>query len=64
MVPGDEYGDIKVDFVYLNFEITVTDPCTHMCHKDGFLGFLWMIGNLFHKLLGLCPVCECGAAHY
>ena len=63
-MPGGEYGDIKVDFVYFTFEITVTAPCEHMCHKDGFLGFLWNIINFFYKLFGLNPICECGAAHY
>ena len=38
--------------------------CTHMCHQDGFLGFLWNIINFFYKLFGLNPICECGAAHY
>lgn len=62
--PGGEYGDIKVDFVELIFEITVADECDHMCHKDGFLGFIWNIINFFSKLFGLNPVCECGAAHF
>ena len=63
-MPGGEYGDIKVDFVYLTFEITVTDPCDHMCHQGGFLGFFWNIINFFNKLFGLNPFCGCGAAHY
>lgn len=63
-MPGDEYGDIKVDFVYLNFEITVTDPCDHFCHQGGLLGFFWNIINFFNKLFGLNPICQCGAAHY
>ena len=63
-MPGGEYGDIKVDFVYLNFEITVTDPCDHICHQGGFLGFFWNIINFFNKLFGLNPFCGCGLAHY
>ena len=63
-MPGGEYGDIKVDFVYLTFEITVTDPCEHMCHRGGFLGFFWNIINFFNKLFDLNPICGCGAAHY
>ncbi len=48
-------------------EIEALDPsdvCDHMCHKDGFLGFIWKIVNFFQKLFGISPVCECGAVHY
>lgn len=38
--------------------------CDHLCHKDGFLGFIWKIVCFFQKLFGIEPVCECGAAHY
>ncbi len=62
--PGGEYGDVRVDFVELAFEITVTEPCDHMCHQDGFLGFIWSIVNFFCSIFGINPFCECGAAHY
>ena len=48
-------------------EIEALDPsdvCDHMCHKDGFLGFIWKIINFFQKLFGINSVCECGAAQY
>ncbi len=38
--------------------------CDHLCHKTGFMGFLWKIVQLFSKLFKANPVCECGAAHY
>lgn len=38
--------------------------CSHMCHKTGFMGFIWKIVLFFSKLFGSNPVCECGAAHY
>ncbi len=38
--------------------------CAHMCHKSGFMGFIWKIINFFWKLFGMNPVCVCGAAHY
>ena len=44
-----------------------TDPsegCDHMCHKTGFMGFIWKIIRFFQKLFKVSPVCECGAAHY
>lgn len=46
---------------------TPEDPantCSHICHKSGFLGFIWKVINFFQKLFGISPVCECGAAHY
>ena len=40
------------------------DACDHLCHKGGFVGFIWKIVKFFSKLFKLNPVCECGAAHY
>ncbi len=40
------------------------ENCTHMCHKDGFIGFLWKILRFFMRIFGIEPVCECGAVHY
>ncbi len=40
------------------------DDCDHMCHKKGFLGFIWKIVQFFWKLFKMNPVCECGVAHY
>lgn len=38
--------------------------CTHLCHRTGFLGFIWKIINFFQRIFKINPVCECGAAHY
>ncbi len=38
--------------------------CDHLCHKSGFLGFIWKIVRFFWKLFKMNPVCECGEAHY
>ena len=38
--------------------------CDHLCHKSGFIGFIWKIVQFFWKLFKMNPVCECGAAHY
>lgn len=62
--PGGQYGNTVVDYVRLDFEITVTEPCSHMCHQGGISGFFWSIINFFNKLFGLNPFCSCGAAHY
>ena len=40
------------------------DDCNHMCHKQGFMGFIWKIVKFFSKLFGTNPTCECGVAHY
>ena len=40
------------------------DNCGHMCHKKGFVGFIWKIVQFFCKLFKMNPVCQCGAAHY
>ncbi len=38
--------------------------CSHICHKTGFMGFIWKILRIFFKLFGVQPVCSCGVAHY
>ena len=38
--------------------------CDHLCHKGGFVGFIWKIVQFFWKLFKMNHVCECGAAHY
>ncbi len=41
------------------------EMCSHICHSENwFLHFIWTIGNFIHRLLGISPECECGAAHY
>lgn len=41
-----------------------TIECDHICHKSGFMGFIWKMLNFFQKLFRVEPVCKCGAAHY
>ena len=38
--------------------------CDHLCHKSGFMGFIWKIVRFFWKLFKMNPICECGVAHY
>lgn len=40
------------------------DDCSHICHKSGFLGFIWKILCFFFRLLKTNPICDCGIAHY
>ena len=45
-------------------DVPEAKPCDHLCHKSGFMGFIWKIVQLFWKLFRMNPVCDCGAAHY
>lgn len=38
--------------------------CSHMCHKKGFMGFIWKLLRFFFKLFKIQPVCDCGVKHY
>ena len=40
------------------------EPCQHMCHHSGFLGFIWNIVVMFLQIFDASPVCDCGVAHY
>ncbi len=40
------------------------EACDHLCHKGGFMGFIWKIVQFFWKLFKMNPVCSCGVAHY
>ncbi len=38
--------------------------CDCMCHKTGFMGFIYKIMRIFWKVFGTNKTCDCGAAHY
>lgn len=38
--------------------------CNHVCHKSGFMGFLWKIVRFLYKIFGINKTCDCGVAHY
>lgn len=38
--------------------------CTCMCHKTGFMGFIYKIARFFWKLFKTNPSCACGNTHY
>lgn len=63
----DNNGDSCCDFcskILVHENKPDTDNCSHMCHKSGFMSFIWKIVQFFWRLFGMNPVCECGAAHY
>lgn len=43
---------------------TKVENCSHMCHKKGFMGFIWKIVRFFWKLFKMNPVCDCEVRHY
>ena len=58
----DENADGKCDICGETLE--AVKNCTHLCHKTGFLGFIWKIVNLFNILFRINPACSCGMKHY
>ena len=60
----DNNGDSLCDYCKDFLGSEESNNCSHICHKDGFMGFIWKIICFFQKLFGMNPVCECGAAHY
>ena len=60
----DADGDYKCDNGCGHEFENPADACDHLCHKGGFMGFIWKIVRFFQKLFKMNPVCECGAAHY
>ena len=38
--------------------------CSCMCHKTGFVGFIYKIIRIFWKLFKINKTCECGVSHY
>ncbi len=59
-ITADKYGNAEGDG-----RITVyqENPCTHICHRNGILGIVWDVVELFYKILKINSVCECGIAH-
>ncbi|MCM1484851.1 MAG: PKD domain-containing protein [Faecalibacterium sp.] len=41
-----------------------SDNCDHICHKTGFMGFIYKIIRIFWKIFKTNQYCSCGAAHY
>ena len=73
---GDNYVDDYVNATghadndgdgYCDADNELIDPsveCDHICHKDGILGFVWRIINVFNMLFSLNKTCDCSLAHY
>lgn len=65
---GDSYKDNYVSAKGHNYNGEICKSCgkkcTHMCHKSGFIGFIWKIVRFFCKLFKCKLICACGIAHY
>lgn len=68
---GDSVCEVCGDIITVGEEIPALNDkdsseieCEHICHKTGFMGFIWKIINFFGKIFGMNQVCECGSAHY
>ncbi len=59
----DQNGDNHCDICSTVINEAI-ETCDHMCHKSGFMGFIWKIVRLFWMVFDMNPVCECGEAHY
>lgn len=71
-VPATGHIDSDKDDVcdYCGKKISAPDPsdpskdCTCICHKTGFMGFIYKIIRIFWKLFKINKYCSCGQAHY
>lgn len=53
-------GDMDVDYE----TDKSTSHCNCICHKTGFLGFIYKIVRIFWKIFKTNKTCTCGAQHY
>ena len=60
----ETHADVADGIAAIEAKIEKAVNCEHICHRDGFMGFLWKIVKFFNRLFGLNPVCECKMAHY
>lgn len=60
----DDDGNGKCDSCNAAFYNDGASTCSCMCHKTGFMGFIYKIVSFFWKLFKMNPSCACGNAHY
>ncbi len=64
---GSEKGTCVCGWYYIR-EIPATGEtdtdCDHLCHKTGFVGFIWKIISFLQRLFGIQQYCDCGVLHY
>lgn len=57
----DSDNNCKCDYCSIDMAV---NKCDHICHKDGFMGFVWKIMLFIYKIFNINGTCSCGAAHY
>lgn len=57
----DKAHEVIPDASFTNLK---KESCKHICHKSGFMGFIWNIQNFFNKLFKTNKTCSCGVVHY
>lgn len=45
-------------------QLDASKNCSCLCHKSGFMGFIYKIVRIFWKLFRINKTCSCGAVHY
>ncbi len=61
----DDNGDYKCDYgCGYEFEKSVIDECSCICHKGGIAGIIWNFINFFYRIFKINGECSCGAVHY
>ena len=64
IIPTADHTDADQDGKCDTCGKDMTENCTCICHKGGFLGFIYRIIRIFWKLFGTNKTCACGQAHY
>ncbi|MCM1543764.1 MAG: leucine-rich repeat domain-containing protein [Ruminococcus sp.] len=60
--PNDRLKNVTIHF---EKESPLTpETCSHLCHKGGFVGFIYKLIKPFWKLFKMNETCACGVRHY
>lgn len=51
-------------YAIIDGSVKIDDVCDCMCHKTGFMGFIYKIMRIFWKIFKTNKTCDCGAIHY
>ncbi len=38
--------------------------CDHLCHRTGFVSYIWKVISFLQRLFGVQQYCDCGVLHY
>ncbi len=63
-IPATGHIDTDSNGICDNCGKDLTENCTHLCHKGGFVGFIYKIIRVFWKLFKINKTCACGVDHY